>query len=65
MEYLTDMVTAVPEGTNPAKVDEFRAAEAVRTCLARQSRTFDSALGPFLESLLAIIFLIASEENLK
>ena len=26
MEYLTDMVTIVPEGTSPAKVDEMRAA---------------------------------------
>jgi hypothetical protein len=31
MEYLTDNVTAFPEGTSPAKFDEFRAAEAVRT----------------------------------
>lgn len=30
MEYLTDMVTIVPEGTKPVKVDELRAAEAVR-----------------------------------
>lgn len=30
MEYLTDMVTTVPEGTRPAKVEEMRAAEAVR-----------------------------------
>jgi muconolactone D-isomerase len=30
MEYLTDMVTTVPEGTSAAKVDELRAAEAVR-----------------------------------
>jgi len=30
MEYLTDMVTTVPEGTSPAKVDELRSAEAVR-----------------------------------
>ena len=30
MEYLIDMVTTVPEGTSPAKVDELRAAEAVR-----------------------------------
>ena len=29
MEYLTDLVTTVPEGTSPAKVDELRAAEAV------------------------------------
>jgi muconolactone D-isomerase len=31
MEYLADLVTTVPEGTSPAKVDELRAAEAVRT----------------------------------
>jgi muconolactone D-isomerase len=30
MEFLTDMVTTVPEGTSPAKVDELRAAEAAR-----------------------------------
>jgi muconolactone D-isomerase len=30
MEYLTDMVTKVPEGTSSTKVDELRAAEAVR-----------------------------------
>jgi muconolactone D-isomerase len=30
MEYLTDMITKVPEGTSPAKIDELRAAEAVR-----------------------------------
>jgi muconolactone D-isomerase len=30
MEYPTDMVTTVPEETSPAKVDELRAAEAVR-----------------------------------
>ena len=30
MEFLTDMVTTVPEGTGPAKVDELRAAEAMR-----------------------------------
>lgn len=30
MEYLTDMITTVPEGTSPAKVDELRTAEAVR-----------------------------------
>jgi muconolactone D-isomerase len=30
MEFLTDMVTTIPEGTSPAKVDELRAAEAVR-----------------------------------
>jgi muconolactone delta-isomerase len=30
MEYLTDLVTAVPEGTSPARVDELRAAEEIR-----------------------------------
>jgi muconolactone D-isomerase len=30
MEYLTDMVTNVPEGTSSSRVDELRSAEAVR-----------------------------------
>lgn len=30
MEYLTDLVTTVPKGTSPAKVDELRAAEEIR-----------------------------------
>jgi muconolactone D-isomerase len=30
MEYLIDMVTTVPQGTSSLKVDELRAAEAVR-----------------------------------
>jgi muconolactone delta-isomerase len=30
MEYLTDMVTKVPEGTISSKVDELRSAEALR-----------------------------------
>jgi muconolactone D-isomerase len=30
MEYLTDMVTTVPEGTSSAQVDELRVAEAFR-----------------------------------
>jgi muconolactone delta-isomerase len=30
MEYLTDMVTKVPEGTSSTKVDELRSAEAIR-----------------------------------
>jgi muconolactone D-isomerase len=50
MEYLTDMVTTVPEGTSPAKVDELRAAEAVRAAeLARQGhmvRLWRPPLGP-------------------
>lgn len=31
MEYLVDLVTTIPEGTSPAKVDEVREAEGVRT----------------------------------
>jgi hypothetical protein len=30
MEYPTDMVTKVPEGTSSTKVDELRSAEAIR-----------------------------------
>lgn len=30
MEYLTDMVTTVPEGTSSAQVDKVREAEALR-----------------------------------
>ena len=30
MEFLTDMVTTVPEGTSQAKIDELRTSEAVR-----------------------------------
>ena len=50
MEYLTDLVTTVPEGTSPAKVDELRAAEAVRaTELAKSGhliRLWRPPLGP-------------------
>ena len=50
MEYLTDMVTTVPEGTSPAKVDEMRAAEAVRAAeLAKAGhlvRLWRPPLGP-------------------
>jgi muconolactone D-isomerase len=50
MEYLTDLVTMVPEGTNPAKVDELRAAEAVRAAeLAKKGhlvRLWRPPLGP-------------------
>ena len=50
MEYLTDMVTMVPEGTSPAKVDELRAAEAVRAAeLAKAGhlvRLWRPPLGP-------------------
>jgi muconolactone D-isomerase len=30
MEYLTDLITRVPEGTSSTKVDELRSAEAAR-----------------------------------
>jgi muconolactone D-isomerase len=50
MEYLTDMVTKVPEGTNPTKVDELRSAEAVRAAeLAKAGhlvRLWRPPLGP-------------------
>jgi len=50
MEYLTDMVTTVPDGTSPTKVDELRAAEAVRAAeLAKAGhliRLWRPPLGP-------------------
>ena len=50
MEYLTDMVTRVPEGTSPTKVDELRSAEAVRaselTKAGHQVRLWPPPLGP-------------------
>ena len=50
MEYLVDLVTTVPEGTNPTKVDELRAAEAVRAAeLTREGhlvRLWRPPLGP-------------------
>lgn len=50
MEYLADLVTTVPEGTTPAKVDELRAAEAVRAAeLAKAGnlvRLWRPPLGP-------------------
>jgi muconolactone D-isomerase len=50
MEFLTDLVTTVPEGTSTAKVDELRAAEAVRAAeLAREDhlvRLWRPPLGP-------------------
>jgi muconolactone D-isomerase len=50
MEYLTDMVTNVPEGTSPSKVDELRAAEAVRAAeLAKEGhlvRLWRPPVGP-------------------
>jgi muconolactone delta-isomerase len=50
MEFLTDMVTKVPEGTRTEKVDELRAAEAVRAAeLAKKGhlvRLWRPPLGP-------------------
>jgi muconolactone D-isomerase len=50
MEFLIDMVTTVPEGTSPAKVDELRSAEAVRAAeLAKAGhlvRLWRPPLGP-------------------
>jgi muconolactone delta-isomerase len=50
MEYLTDMVTKVPEGTSSTKVDELRSAEAVRAAdLAKAGhlvRLWRPPLGP-------------------
>ena len=50
MEYLTDMVTTVPEGTSSAKVDELRTAEALRAAeLAKAGhliRLWRPPLGP-------------------
>ena len=50
MEYLTDLVTTVPEGTSTAKVEELRAAEGVRAAeLAKAGhliRIWRPPLGP-------------------
>jgi muconolactone delta-isomerase len=50
MEYLTDMVTTVPEGTSSVKVDELRSAEAVRAAELAKSghliRLWRPPLGP-------------------
>jgi muconolactone D-isomerase len=50
MEFLTDLVTTVPDGTSPVKVDELRQAEAVRAAeLAKKGhlvRLWRPPLGP-------------------
>jgi len=50
MEYLTDLLTTVPEGTSPIKVNELRAAEAVRAAELAQAghlvRLWRPPLGP-------------------
>ena len=44
MEYLTDLVTTVPEGTSPVKVDELRAAELAKA--GHLVRLWRPPLGP-------------------
>ena len=46
MEYLTDLVTMVPEGTSPAKVDELRSAEAVRAAELAKAGLINKAIYP-------------------
>jgi muconolactone D-isomerase len=50
MEFLTDMVTTVPEGTSSTKVDELRAAEAARAAELTKAghlvRLWHPPLGP-------------------
>ena len=50
MEYLTDLVTTVPEGTSQKKVDEMKTAEAARAAeLAKKGhlvRLWRPPLGP-------------------
>ena len=49
MEYLTDLVTTVPKGTSPAKIDELRAGEAV-SAADSPKRPFDQTLAPSARS---------------
>jgi muconolactone D-isomerase len=44
MEYLTDLITTVPEGTSPIKVDELRAAELAKA--GHLVRLWRPPLGP-------------------
>ena len=50
MEFLTDMVTTVPEGTSSTKVDELRAAEGARAAELTKAghlvRLWHPPLGP-------------------
>ena len=50
MEFLTDMVTTVPEGTSSTKVDELRAAEAAQAAELTKAghlvRLWHPPLGP-------------------
>jgi|SRR5215218_3213284 len=69
MEYLTDMVTTVPEGTSPAKVDELRAAEAVRAAeLAKAGhlvRLWRPPLGPGEWCSIGLFRAAADEAKLR
>jgi muconolactone D-isomerase len=68
MEYLTDLVTTVPEGTTSGKVDELRAAEAVRAAeLAKAGylvRLWRPPLGPGEWRSIGL-FRAASEAELR
>jgi muconolactone delta-isomerase len=68
MEFLVDLVTTVPEGTTPAKVDEVRDAEGVRTAeLAREGhfvRLWRPPLGPGEARALGL-FRAADEAELR
>jgi muconolactone D-isomerase len=69
MEYLTDMVTTVPEETSPAKVDELRAAEAVRAAeLAKAGhlvRLWRPPLGPGEWRSIGLFRAAADEAELR
>ena len=68
MEYLTDLVTRVPEGTSPDKVDELRTAEAIRAAeLAKAGhlvRLWRPPLGPGEWRSIGL-FRAADEEELR
>jgi muconolactone D-isomerase len=68
MEFLTDLVTTVPEETSPAKVDALRVAEAVRAVeLVKKGhlvRLWRPPLGPG-EWCNIGLFRAADEEELR
>jgi hypothetical protein len=45
MEFLTDLVTTVPEGTSPAKVDELRAQQRLYAPLSSPKKVIWYAFG--------------------
>ena len=59
MEYLTELVTTVPEGTSPAKVDELRAAEAVRAAELAKAILNNQVPPDLMRRLARIISFIA------